>query len=502
MIDAYGELVDEGCLGVFGPNISENTIPLRTEIERRFQVPAISLCGADDWLGEWTFGLPNGSMTDEPIMLAHLIARAGLESAGVLVERSLIGQLYLRSFRDACRDEGIRLVAEETIAQTGQDIEDAVRSIHASKPDALVHLGFGFGVIRINEALSRARLGPASVHGDVVRGRVLQRRDLGRVRRAGSASSSTTRGTSVGQRFLDRFEAVYGRRPRVLRAGGVPRRRDVVPPGVRQCRAALSPWRHGSARASEDGPRGFGSPGTRISFGKWTRRGWMGAGYLTARSFNPDRATHQLAARYESDLTLDPRTRRVRCSSSHQIHSLDGFDAEEFEATLRERLGPGAGARAGDAARVVCAFDAGRDLVPEIVTLTAVADGEALERFGTRVRERRPRVRRAGISASLRSGVTNARDGAARVQSARRRDRRPPARARPTARRDVPARLRAAAHRDASARTRRRCKRCTWRSPTSELLQIVIWAGLETVAGGGSVPESLNISHVRDAQTR
>ncbi len=31
-----------------------------------------------------------------------------------------------------------------------------------------------------------------------------------------------------------------------------------------------------------------GEPGTRISFGKWTRRGWMGAGYLVAREVAPD----------------------------------------------------------------------------------------------------------------------------------------------------------------------------------------------------------------------
>src|SRR4029078_7001068 len=113
VIDAYGDLVDDGCLAVFGPNISENTIPLRAEIEKRFQVPGFTSGGADDWRGEWPFALPAGSMPDEPILLAHLIARAGLASAGVLVERSLIGQLYLRGFRDACRDTGIALVAEE-----------------------------------------------------------------------------------------------------------------------------------------------------------------------------------------------------------------------------------------------------------------------------------------------------------------------------------------------------------------------------------------------------
>ena len=35
-------------------------------------------------------------------------------------------------------------------------------------------------------------------------------------------------------------------------------------------------------------PAASGAPGTRLSFGKWTRRGWMGAGYLVARELDPD----------------------------------------------------------------------------------------------------------------------------------------------------------------------------------------------------------------------
>lgn len=40
VIDAYGELCDEGCLAVFGPNIGDNAIPTREAIEERFKVPA------------------------------------------------------------------------------------------------------------------------------------------------------------------------------------------------------------------------------------------------------------------------------------------------------------------------------------------------------------------------------------------------------------------------------------------------------------------------------
>jgi hypothetical protein len=35
-------------------------------------------------------------------------------------------------------------------------------------------------------------------------------------------------------------------------------------------------------------PAACGSPGTRISFGPWIHRGWVGAGYLVARTLDPD----------------------------------------------------------------------------------------------------------------------------------------------------------------------------------------------------------------------
>ena len=71
----------------------------------------------------------------------------------MLVERSYIGQAYLLNFRRAAQHEGIQIVAEEYIAQTGQDIEAAVRTLHDSGAEAIVHCGFGLGVAEINDAL-------------------------------------------------------------------------------------------------------------------------------------------------------------------------------------------------------------------------------------------------------------------------------------------------------------------------------------------------------------
>src|SRR5215203_865331 len=109
VIDAFGELVDEGCLAVFGPHITDNCVPTREAIEERFRVPALSVTGSDEWLGEWTFAFPQGSLTDEPIFWADLLAKGGHSEVGVLVEQSLVGDSYVRNFRKATRRKNIRI---------------------------------------------------------------------------------------------------------------------------------------------------------------------------------------------------------------------------------------------------------------------------------------------------------------------------------------------------------------------------------------------------------
>jgi hypothetical protein len=45
-------------------------------------------------------------------------------------------------------------------------------------------------------------------------------------------------------------------------------------------------------------PAASGAPGTRLSLGKWTRRGWMGSGYLVARRLDPDGINSHLVDRF------------------------------------------------------------------------------------------------------------------------------------------------------------------------------------------------------------
>jgi hypothetical protein len=181
----------------------------------------------------------------------------------------------------------------------------------------------------------------------------------------------------------------------------------------------------------------------------------------------------------------------------HQIHALSSSTAAQYEATLRRQWCPAVAGEAGT--RVVwCARSMpGAISFPEIITLTAVADGPALEHYGERVRSG-DLAGESDALAALRTGVTT------RVMT--------PLKFNPLALEledvpiegperpgeiylhdFVPPRIGAQrAYEDAM-------EKVYMSMPDDELLQIVIWAGLETVAGGGPVPESLNISHVRSA---
>ena len=298
VIDAYGELVDEGCLAVFGPGITENCVPTREAIEERFKVPAISMTGTEDWLGEWTFSLSLGSITDEPIFWARAprqerAHRRRRAHRAVARGRVLYPQLppSLCARRDPHRRRGVDradgpgrrgAVASSTRRRRRRSYTAASVSacvyvnptLQALDWDPPRFMGTAFQNAWINDALWKAMLGWTGV-------------------------DQYDEGNAVGQDFLDRFEARYGRRPEYC----VPlMNRDfatVLLHAFADAHPLTPPRSEGGARAGEDAPRrGRRRAGTRISFGKWTRRGWMGPGYLVARRLDPDGVHTHLVDRF------------------------------------------------------------------------------------------------------------------------------------------------------------------------------------------------------------
>jgi hypothetical protein len=188
-------------------------------------------------------------------------------------------------------------VAEQQIAQTAQDVADAIRTVHEAQPSALVHCGFGFGILHVNSALEALGWDPPRFTSTAFENAwinpILWNAFLG-----WTGNDQYDEGNPVGQRFLDQYAAAYGRRPQYCLPVV---NRDIATALLR----AFADARPLSPRGVRDAlervkmiPAASGAPGTRICFGKWTHRAWMGAGYLVARRLDPDGMNTHLVARF------------------------------------------------------------------------------------------------------------------------------------------------------------------------------------------------------------
>ena len=304
--DAILELVEEGCLAIVGPNISDNSIPAKKLIEK-LEIPVIAMSGAEEWMGYWTFALTAGSMVDEPRAWAHLVAKRGLKTVGVVYEQSLVGQTYLLNLRNACRIEGVRILAEEAISQVALDVDGAIKKLYDAKPDAMICCGFGLGHVHINTALAKLKWNPPRYMGTAWQAAYLSDALwdslLGWV-----GLDQYDEDNDVGQAFLDKFERRHGYRPAFF-----------MPLLARDLAAILLHAFADSHPLSHDGvrnalervrllPTASGARGMRASFGPWMHKGWVGTGYLIAREVEADRKTHRLVDRDVFGDTLpDPK---------------------------------------------------------------------------------------------------------------------------------------------------------------------------------------------------
>ena len=171
-------------------------------------------------------------------------------------------------------------------------------SLHEAKAEAIVHLGFGFGIVFINPALESLGWDPPRFTTTAFQNAwvnpIMWQAFTGWI-----GVDQYDEGNPIGQDFLDRYAARYGGSRPEYCVSVV--NRDVAATLARAFADAhpLSP--RGVKEALERVkmmPAASGAPGTRVSLGKWTRRAWMGSGYLVARTLDPDGVNSHLVDRF------------------------------------------------------------------------------------------------------------------------------------------------------------------------------------------------------------
>ncbi|OBB78106.1 ABC transporter substrate-binding protein [Mycobacterium sp. 852014-52144_SCH5372336] len=287
----YDELVAEGCLVIFGPYVSDNAVPLSAHAARVAKVPNLILSGSEEALGEWTFALNNGSMPEEPVMLAAVMLGDGRSRIAIAYEASLIGKEYLAFAEKAYSAAGLKVVATVAIPQVEADKTAVVAELRATRPDALVHVGFGHGLWGFSDALESAGWDPPRYTTTAFEMAHINAEWMHHLRGWIGLDSYDER-NRVGQAFLDRFEARYGRRPAHSMPGLCHDIATVIARGLAAARPLTGEGvKHGIEQVKLV-PSASGAPGTFLRFGRYIRQGWLGSDYLIARRVLPDGSRH------------------------------------------------------------------------------------------------------------------------------------------------------------------------------------------------------------------
>lgn len=288
---AFDELADEGCLAIFGPWISDNVVPLRAHVDAAAKVPIVTLSGSEGALGEWCFALNNGSMAEEPVMLAAVLLGDGRSRIAIAYEASLIGKEYLSFAEKAYTTAGLKVVTTIAIPQVEADKADAVVALRQADPDALVHVGFGHGLWGFSDALLSAGWDPPRYTTTAFEMAHISGEWMHHIRGWIGLDSYDER-NPVGQAFLDRFETRYGRRPGHSMPGLSHDAATVIARGLSAARPLTGAGVRDGIEQVKLIPAASGAPGTFLRFGRHIRQGWLGSDYLIARRVLPDGSGH------------------------------------------------------------------------------------------------------------------------------------------------------------------------------------------------------------------
>lgn len=283
VIEGWKSLAAQGVVAMIGPFVSENIIDLKTYVDEVGHVPNLSWPGTDRLYGEWMFGVTNGSLSEEPYLMANFLAHQdGQAAIGVIYEDSAIGHEYLAFMRDACRREGLRIVREQAIGQLQEDLVTPVRELREAGAHSLAYFGFGRPAVFVNRALAELDWDPPRVMNTAFLTAPFLPEGM-RAIKGWCGVDQYDETNQIGQDVIARFAARFGYRP----ANCIPlvsydvanilchafaQARPLSPSGVK---AALERVKMVAAAT--------GGAGTLLSFAPYVRRAWLGPDYLVVR---------------------------------------------------------------------------------------------------------------------------------------------------------------------------------------------------------------------------
>jgi len=272
----YEWLVDQGCVVVLGPMISDNSLQIQELVNQR-KVPCIAWTGAWRFASEYCFTIANGDVPTEGVMCAQWLAAHGHEKIGMFWEQGSSGRDYAAFFRDECNRVGLTIARDVKLGPNPRGLVEHLRSMRADGVTGLYYGGYGYATFHFARAFAELGWDPPRVMGTAFMFYSNTNEWAAGLEGWHGVDQLGEDGTNPNYNaMIERFEKRFHRTSRNV----------VVALAYDTARCAI----HGIANAAmatpeevKEGlerirwmPATNGGPATYIQFGPWDRKGYKG----------------------------------------------------------------------------------------------------------------------------------------------------------------------------------------------------------------------------------
>jgi ABC-type branched-subunit amino acid transport system substrate-binding protein len=282
VIDGYRWLVEQGCVVVLGPLISDNSLVLQ-DTANELGVACIGWTGAHKFASDYCFTVANGDIPTEGTMCAQWLKARGLERVGLFWEAGSSGKDYADYFRDTAIQLGLTITREVKLEPNPVGLEDDLATMRELGTEGLYYGGYGYATFHFAKAFASLGWDPPRVMGTAFMFYSNSNAWAEGLEGWHGVDQLGEDGANPNYNaMIDRFEKRFGRRTRNV----------VVALAYDTARVAI----HGIANAAIPAPKYVkegmerirwmpatnGGPGCYIQFGPWDHKGYKGD-FLTIR---------------------------------------------------------------------------------------------------------------------------------------------------------------------------------------------------------------------------
>jgi ABC-type branched-subunit amino acid transport system substrate-binding protein len=278
----YQKLVDEGCVVVIGPFISDNSISLRDTVNST-GVACLGWTGTTRFFGDYCFTVANGDIPAEGGIAANWCFQNGYTKVGFFWEQGSSGDLYADYFRTAARQYDLEIVKEVRLTPNPRDFKRHLATVRAQGAEAIVYMGYGYSTFHFAEAFAELDWDPPRIMGTAFMFYSNSNKWAEGLEGWHGVDQLGEDGANPNyEAMLERFEARFGRVSRNV----------VVALSYDTARAAVLGIANASIATPEEVKAGLekikwmpctnGGPGCYLTFSEYDHRGYKGD-FLTIR---------------------------------------------------------------------------------------------------------------------------------------------------------------------------------------------------------------------------